>query len=399
MRILFCNYEYPPLGGGGGVVNAALARELARTHDVTVLTSQAFDLPRRSLEDGVRILRVPVWFRRREAAANLPSMAAYVVNAMRLGRDLVRAERFDIVNTHFALPTGPAGQHLARFAGLPNVLSVHGGDLYDPSKKHSPHRHAWLRACVRRLALAADAVVAQSRNTLDNLHRYYAPEVDAEIIPLGIERPPPVAPRRGDHGLDDADRVLVTVGRLVARKAVEQLIDVVAELRDPLVRLLVIGAGPAAETLAERARQRSVAAQVRFLGAVPERTKHELLALADLYVSTSQHEGFGLVFLEAMAAGLPVVCYDRGGQVDFLEDGATGFLVPLNDRPAFVARCRELLADAALRREIAARNRARVEELFIDRCAKRYEALFAAVIEGRGAAPVAARAARSRAAP
>src|SRR5690606_20343889 len=108
----------------------------------------------------------------------------------------------------------------------------------------------------------------------------------------------------------------------------------------------------------------------------------ELLALADLYVSTSQHEGFGLVFLEAMAAGLPVVCYDRGGQVDFLEDGATGFLVPLNDRPAFVARCRELLADAALRREIAARNRARVEELFIDRCAKRYEALFAAVIEG-----------------
>ncbi|HEY8518643.1 MAG TPA: glycosyltransferase family 4 protein [Gammaproteobacteria bacterium] len=399
MRILFCNYEYPPLGGGGGVVNAALARELARTHEVTVLTSQAFDLPRQSLEDGVRILRVPVWFRRREAAANLPSMAAYVVNAVRMGRGFLRRERFDVVNTHFALPTGPAGQYLARFGGLPNVLSVHGGDLYDPSKKYSPHRHAWLRACVRRLALAADAVVAQSRNTLENLHRYYAPEVDAELIPLGIERPPAVAPRRGDHGLGDADLVLVTVGRLVARKAVEQLIDAVAELADPRVKLLVIGTGPAAEALAERARQRSVAERVRFMGAVPERTKHELLALSDLYVSTSQHEGFGLVFLEAMAAGLPVVCYDRGGQVDFLEDGVTGRLVSLNDRAAFVARCRELLADAALRRQMGAGNRARVEQLFIDRCARRYEALFASVIERKGRAPAAARVAGSRVAP
>ena len=51
MRLLFCNYEYPPLGGGGGVVNAALARELARAHEVTVLTSRAFDLPAESVED------------------------------------------------------------------------------------------------------------------------------------------------------------------------------------------------------------------------------------------------------------------------------------------------------------------------------------------------------------
>jgi len=59
---------------------------------------------------------------------------------------------------------------------------------------------------------------------------------------------------------------------------------------------------------------------------VPEEHKFRLLRIADVFVSTSQHEGFGLVFLEAMACGLPVVCYDRGGQIDFLEDRTTGHL-------------------------------------------------------------------------
>jgi hypothetical protein len=77
MQILFCNYEYPPIGGGGGVVMAAVAAELARRgHDITVLTSRAFGLPADSVEDGVRVVRVPVLFRRQLAVANMPSMAA-----------------------------------------------------------------------------------------------------------------------------------------------------------------------------------------------------------------------------------------------------------------------------------------------------------------------------------
>src|SRR5690606_13328002 len=110
---------------------------------------------------------------------------------------------------------------------------------------------------------------------------------------------------------------------------------------------------------------------------------------SDLYVSTSQHEGFGLVFLEAMAAGLPIVCYDHGGQRDFLEDGRTGFVLALNDLDGFVGRCRELLASPERRQAIGDRNRELAEQSFTGRCARRYEALFERVARqaGRAAEP------------
>src|SRR5450631_3006667 len=105
MRILFCNYEYPPLGGGGGVVMAALARELARRHAVTVLTSGALGLPKESRDGGVRVLRVPVFFRRDLAVANFPSMLAYLPMATLRGIFLRREAAFDVINTHFVVPT------------------------------------------------------------------------------------------------------------------------------------------------------------------------------------------------------------------------------------------------------------------------------------------------------
>lgn len=379
MKILFCNYEYPPLGGGGGVVNAWLAEELVKRHTVTVLTSRAFDLPNDSIENGVRVIRVPVLFRRRRSEANFLSMLSYLPTAIWRGAALLRREHFDVINTHFVLPTGPVGYVLSKLADIPNVLSVHGGDLYDPSKSSSPHRNWLLRVAVRRLALAADAIVAQSSNTLANLHRFFAPEADVSIIPLGIPRPPSATALRERYQLDEEDVVFVTIGRLVARKAVDQLVGCVAELGNPKVKLLVIGNGPRASALGELAVQLNVVDQIRFMGRIDEDAKREVLALSDVFVSTSQHEGFGLVFLEAMAAGLPVVCYDNGGQTDFLREGETGFVVPLNDRATFRQKCQELVASEQLRTSIGQRNLRLVEKYFIDRCAEEYEKLFGAI--------------------
>ncbi len=95
--------------------------------------------------------------------------------------------------------------------------------------------------------------------------------------------------------------------------------------------LLVVGDGPDSENIARAASELGVSDRVKLLGHVTERQKFSALSITDLFVSTSQHEGFGLVYLEAMAYGLPIVCYDHGGRVDFLSTPATGAVIKLND--------------------------------------------------------------------
>ena len=380
MKILFTNYEYPPLGGGGGVVNAQLAVELAKRHEVTILTSRAMGLPEEEEKDGTRIVRVNVLGRSQAAAANMVSMASYLPMAMMRGRKMLKAEAFDVINTHFVVPTGPAGDYLSRRSGTPNVLTVHGGDLYDPSKASSPHRHAVLRMLIRRLLRKADAVVGQSQNTVSNVHTYYDDSVDVDLIPLGIDRPPAPVSDRQALGIQDDECVMVTVGRLVARKGLDQLVEAMPSFREHRARLVVMGDGPLMEPLKDQARALGVADLVNFVGFVSDQEKTDWLAAADLYVSTSQHEGFGLVFLEGMAAGLPVICYDFGGQTDFLDDGQTGALVPLNDRDAFIRACVDYMKSPEQRRSAGEENRRRVEQFYIDTCAVRYEALFEDVI-------------------
>lgn len=375
LRVLVCNYEYPPLGGGGGVATLLLAEELARRHQVTVLTSQGPGLARQETQNGVRIVRVPAG-RRYRATADLPSMLGYMVMGRRVGRRLVAQEGFDVINTHFALPSGPVGDALARWGGIPNVLSIHGGDLYDPSKWLSPHGHPVLRSWVRSLIGRADAVIAQSRDTLGNARRFYAPNLAAEIIPLGIRRPPTDMVPRQDRGFRDDDVLLITVGRLIARKAIDQLIALIAGPEREATHLLVVGEGPLEPELRQQAAQLGLDHRVHLFGRVDEVEKYRLLRLADVFVSTSQHEGFGLVFLEAMACGLAVVCYDRGGQNDFLEAGVTGDVVPVNDRAAFERACHRLVRDRAARERAGAENLRRVEQYMIDCCAERYETTF-----------------------
>ena len=231
--------------------------------------------------------------------------------------------------------------------------------------------------------MRADKVVGQSRNTLDNLRRFYAPDVEAVRIPLGITRPDIGPASRQEYGFKAEDVLLVTVGRLVARKANQQLLSMMAALDIEDVRLLIMGSGPEEQALRAEAERLQLGDRVRFMGFVEESEKFRILQMCDMYVSTSQHEGFGMVFLEAMHCGLPVVCYNHGGQTDFLQDGQTGFLLELNDQESFRDRCQQLIRSPEQRSTMGKTNRRVVEDYYIDECARQYEAIFEEAIATR----------------
>ncbi|MDZ4286184.1 MAG: glycosyltransferase family 4 protein, partial [Candidatus Sungbacteria bacterium] len=113
--------------------------------------------------------------------------------------------------------------------------------------------------------------------------------------------------------------------------------------------------------------------RVYLLGFVSEEHMYKVLQVSDAYVAASEHEGFGIVYLEAMEAGLPIVSTDTGGQRDFLTEDENAILVPTNDAKQLVAGIQRLLSDAGLRERMAKNNKEKVKEFYLEKTAKRFE--------------------------
>jgi len=387
-RILTFNYEYPPLGGGGGYLCRDVMEEfVSQGHEVTVVTSAFSDLADQETVNGVEILRVPVLARKGQNSASIISMLSYYPSAIRRANDLLKTRQFDIINTYFAIPSGPVGNHIAKKHGLPNVLSLMGGDVYDPSKTLSPHKTPMLKQAVAKVLRDADHVFAGSSEIQRGALEYYGIDRDVDVVPFGIKPFDCLDISRDEAGVPQDRVILLTIGRLVARKNLDDLVDVIALVKQQYpVRLYIMGGGPQMEHLQQRIDDEGLQQEIVLLGRVSDEDKARYVSASDIYVSTSIHEGFGLVFLEGMNCGLPVVSYDVGGQTDFLLEGKTGYIARLGNTREFAEKLSRLLADGELRQKISEFNRQHVRQYYVANACKRYLQVFDEVIKNHSSA-------------
>jgi glycosyltransferase involved in cell wall biosynthesis len=374
MKILYLNYEFPPLGGGGGVANYWVAKFLASRHQVTVITSGFANLPRVSSEGRLRILRVPVLARQKQEVASFFSMLSFIFSSFWVGYKFLRRNKVDLINTHFALPSGVSGFFLARLFKIPHLVSTHGGDLYDPSKKLSPHRNFFLKKVVRDILKSAQKIVVVSSEMKRKIAQYYQVSSSIEIIPNPL--PPPLLERFSSLSkLPQTGFTIVSVGRLIKRKRYELFLKILSQFKyKDKILFYLIGQGPSLSRLKKIKKQFNL--KVEFLGYLSEREKYRYLSQADLFVLPSSHEAFGIVLLEAMAVGLPLLVHQEGGQTDFLTDGAGGFLVDFTQPEEVKKKLEKLIKDENLRRKMGERNKEKVKEYQIEKIGLKYEKLY-----------------------
>lgn len=366
LHILVLCYEYPPLGGGGGVgVRDYAEAWAAKGHQVTVLTRGSNALPVEEESDALRVIRLRVGGRYDRATATNRAMLGYLIaGSVWIARSRAALADVDVINTHFAIPTGPLGMLANRILGLPNVLTIIGGDLYDPSKKSSPHRHLWSRIANRRIIASADSVIAISSDTRERAQRYFGIRRPIQVIPYGFSTPVDYAPQpTDDTARQDEFFRLIAVGRLVARKGFDTLLRSLA-LLPPQVRLEVVGEGPLLEPLQDLATELGVTNRVTWSGYVVGRsTVLYRMECADCFVLSSLHEGLGIVVQEAMFAGLPIIATDNGGQTDLVTDGENGLLVCAGDPEAIANAVLELMDDRERGRTMGSKGRDRIASL------------------------------------
>jgi glycosyltransferase involved in cell wall biosynthesis len=312
MKILFVTHRYPPRTGGVETHVQELATRLVeRGHDVTVFSADdGTDVATESTDDGVHVRR----FR-----SVSPGGSFYVAPQMAIA---VRKADADVVHAHnyhaFPLFFVALGVTDQRF-----VVTTH----YH-GESASYFRDALLslyRPFGRWAVQQADEVIAVSEWEQDQLREDFG--VDATVIPNGVD-----VERFAEAEPEERERpYLLCVGRLEEYKGVQYVIRALLELPD--YDLVVAGTGPYRDELEETAQEESVAERVHFLGYIDDQHLSRLYTGAEVYVSMSEFESYGITIAEALAAGTPCVVREAGGLREWTQkDGVLGIKTPSAQR-------------------------------------------------------------------
>ena len=344
--------------GGMNVYVRQLARELAalgcqvdvftRAHD----PGEARIIP---IADGARVIHLKAG----PTDATLDDLYSYTSD---FTEGVVRFQKsegveYDLIHSHYWL-SGVIGMELSSRWNAPHIATFHTL-ARTKQRARAGERESDRRAqAEQRIIAAANAVVVSTHIEKDDIAKLYGTsETPIEVIPPGVDvslfRPIDAGKARRELGLSDKHTILY-VGRIEPLKGLDILIKAVSMLHDAAnVSLIIVGGG--LEDDAEMRRLKFLASQldisdmVSFAGAVGQERLPAYYNAADVFVLPSWYESFGLVALEAMSCGTPVVVSRVGGLKTFVENGKTGYLVPWRCPEAFARNLETLLANPALR--------------------------------------------------
>jgi glycosyltransferase involved in cell wall biosynthesis len=312
------------LNGAGVQTGIAFVerRSLSKLNLATVMTSH-FQTEARD-DDGVPLLRMRGWS---TFAQTVPGALAWVHLTRRLVRSYVKIHGIpDVIHGHAALWGGHAAMMCARELRRPYVVTEHSSAILTRSLSPSEQRHA--AAVYQRAA----AVVAVSRALAESVDSIAGRPV-ASVVPNTVDSAYfhlPAAPRRTRF-------TFLAVCDLVDYKRVDVLIRAFARLRprNPRARLVVVGAGKHAARIKRIADVLRVDRYVQFTGALPRWSVRQWMWDANALVLPSSHETFGVVLIEALSTGMPVIATRCGGPDDIVTPDL-GTLVPTNDEDALL---------------------------------------------------------------
>lgn len=367
MRICFISRRFFPAISGMSVYALNLLRELVRLgHDVTMISQYRGD------EQGTRVYG---------GGPPPPVPGVTVIGLESLGeqsggdweRDIrtmvatvLREHRrapFDLVHAQYGYPTGLAALVASRQLGIPNVVSIQGGDGHWVGTCCATHKAAMLAVLDH-----AGALLIGSRSFAAEVQHNHGTALERFTIVPGAVDTGRFRPRAGWQPgalLDDGVPRLLYHGRVDRRKGALDVLDAFAALvREQPARLLISGIGPDSAAVAARVAELGLGAAVELLGYAAYDHAPAVYHQGDIFVSPTYAEGFSNTILEAMASGLPIVSTEAVGVVDCLRDDENALLVQPGAVPELTAALHRMIADRALRTRLAETACAEVQQLY-----------------------------------
>jgi len=380
MRILFFNYEYPPLGGGAGNATYYLLKEYAKIPDLKVdLVTSSIDAEyhREKMGGNISIHRLPIGKNRNNLHfQSQKEMLTYLFKAYFFSRKLIKENEYDLSHSFFTFPCGLISLFLKWQKKIPFIVSLRGSDVPGYNERFAL-LYFFLKPLSRLIWKKSLAVIANSQG-LKDLALKTNPKQKIGVICngidtdqfnggsstpiMGVELPP--------------DKFIITTGasRITARKGIKYLLEAMAKLLPEYsnVHLKLMGEGDEKENLEKMSKELGIEKNVEFVGRVPREDTAPFYREANIFVLPSFNEGMSNAMLEALASGLPLIATDTGGTKELLEDGKNGFIIQMKNSEDIAEKIKRLIDNPELRQKMAEESRKKALEMSWEKVAENY---------------------------
>jgi glycosyltransferase involved in cell wall biosynthesis len=376
MRILTLIYEFPPIGGGGGRAAYDICRGLAeRGHEVTVLTAHMPGLPLEDVQDGIRLVRISS-LRRETFGASFATMLAYILAGLWAGLRLIRIDRPDIIHSHFAVPSGALAWMLSIITGIPYILTAHLGDVPGGVPEKTGKWFRWIEPFTHPIWRRAKKVIAVSEHTRQLALKHYP--VNVQVVHNGADVKH-LAPSK--IKVNTPPR-LVFAGRFVPQKNPLAIIQTLSQLKDLDWHCSMLGDGPLFEDVKREIEKMGLSERFDLPGWVTTDFVLGCFSKSDILFMPSLSEGLPVVGVQALATGLAIVASKIGGFLDLVDNEKNGYLIDLQDAPAFSNALRGMISNPEALLSFREASIEKSHEFDIQKIVDQYQSILREVVNG-----------------
>lgn len=299
---------------------------------------------------------------------------------------IIKNENIDIIHLQYFKNTSLLGYFAKKILKKPLIINLVGDDIYDPIIPVQDNQWRYYSKLLKKCSATVAACTF-----VKNLVKEKTGSEDIQIIPYGVD----INKFKRLEGFDtsrimkkynigDNDKVVIAVQRPDSRKKVEILIHAAKKVIDnvPNTKFLIVGDGPERAKLENLTQKLHLTQNVIFTGKISEDELLRCYSIADIFSIHTLHEGFGIVYIEAMSMGLPIVTTYAHGNEDIIENEKNGFMVEPNNSDKLAEKIIYLLINDEIRNDIARHNREEaVEKYDLNNIARRWKELYCEVLQ------------------
>jgi glycosyltransferase involved in cell wall biosynthesis len=304
-------------------------------------------------------------------------MLTYVLAGLGAGLRLIRLDRPDIMHTHFAVPSGALAWMLSLLTDIPYILTAHLGDVPGGVPEKTGKWFRWIKPFTNPIWKRAKKVIAVSEHTRQLALQHYS--VDVEVIPNGAD----VTHLEPNKIVVNTPPRLVFAGRFVPQKNPLAIVQILSQLKDLNWNCSMMGDGPLLENVKREIETTGMVERFELSGWVTSDNVLDHFSKSDILFMPSLSEGLPVVGVQALAKGLAIVASRIGGFLDLVDQEKNGYLIDIQDNPAFLRALRELISNPALLLRMREASKQKSHQFDIQKIVDRYQTILNDVLTGR----------------